>query len=51
VRLTPLGTWWTNVLLRQAGAVAPVIGELAGLGRAAGVHPAHDQLAGVPLEA
>jgi hypothetical protein len=29
-RLTPLGTWWTNVLLRQAGAVAPVIGELAG---------------------
>jgi hypothetical protein len=29
VRLTPLGTWWTNVLLRQAGAVAPVIGELA----------------------
>jgi hypothetical protein len=30
VRLTPLGTWWTNLLLRQAGAVAPVIGELAG---------------------
>jgi hypothetical protein len=30
VRLTPLGTWWTNRLLRQAGAVAPVIGELAG---------------------
>jgi hypothetical protein len=29
VRLTPLGTWWTNLLLRQAGAVAPVIGELA----------------------
>jgi hypothetical protein len=30
VRLTPLGTWWANVLLRGAGAVAPVIGELAG---------------------
>jgi hypothetical protein len=30
VRLTPLGTWWTNVRLRAAGAVAPVIGELAG---------------------
>ncbi|HSO51268.1 MAG TPA: plasmid pRiA4b ORF-3 family protein [Actinomycetes bacterium] len=30
VRLTPLGTWWTNVLLRGAGAVAPVIGEPAG---------------------
>jgi hypothetical protein len=29
VRLIPLGTWWTNLLLRQAGAVAPVIGELA----------------------
>jgi hypothetical protein len=29
-RLTPLGTWWANVLLRAAGAVAPVIGELAG---------------------
>jgi hypothetical protein len=28
-RLTPLGTWWANGLLRQAGAVAPVIGELA----------------------
>ena len=28
-RLTPLGTWWTNVVLRAAGAVAPVIGELA----------------------
>ena len=28
-RLTPLGTWWANVLLRAAGAVAPVIGELA----------------------
>lgn len=30
VRLTPLGTWWANVLLRAAGAVAPVIGEPAG---------------------
>jgi hypothetical protein len=30
VRLTPLGTWRANVLLRAAGAVAPVIGELAG---------------------
>jgi hypothetical protein len=29
-RLTPLGTWWTNVVLRAAGATAPVIGELAG---------------------
>jgi hypothetical protein len=29
-RLTPLGTWWTNLVLRAAGAVAPVIGELAG---------------------
>jgi hypothetical protein len=26
-RLSPLGTWWANVLLRQAGAVAPVVGE------------------------
>lgn len=31
VRLTPLGTWWANVLLREAGAVAPVIGEPAGI--------------------
>jgi hypothetical protein len=30
VLLTPLGTWWANVLLRGAGAVAPVIGEPAG---------------------
>ena len=30
VRLTPLGTWWANVALRAAGAVAPVIGGLAG---------------------
>jgi Plasmid pRiA4b ORF-3-like protein len=30
LRLTPLGTWQANVLLRAAGAVAPVIGELAG---------------------
>jgi hypothetical protein len=30
LRLTPLGTWRANVLLRAAGAVAPVIGELAG---------------------
>jgi hypothetical protein len=29
-RLTPLGIWWTNVVLRAAGAIAPVIGELAG---------------------
>jgi hypothetical protein len=29
-QLTPLGTWWANVLFRAAGAVAPVIGELAG---------------------
>jgi hypothetical protein len=29
-RLTPLGTWWANVLLRASGAVAPVIGEFAG---------------------
>jgi hypothetical protein len=28
-RLTPLGFWCTNRLLREAGAVAPVIGELA----------------------
>ena len=28
-RLTPLGFWCTNVLLRESGAVAPVIGELA----------------------
>jgi hypothetical protein len=30
LRLTPLGTWQANVLLRAAGAVAPVIGELPG---------------------
>ncbi len=30
VQLTPLGVWWANVRLREAGAVAPVIGELAG---------------------
>jgi hypothetical protein len=30
LRLTPLGTWRANLLLRAAGAVAPVIGELAG---------------------
>jgi hypothetical protein len=29
-QLTPLGVWWANVLLRGAGAAAPVIGELAG---------------------
>jgi hypothetical protein len=29
-RLTPLGIWWTNVVLRAAGAVGPVVGELAG---------------------
>jgi hypothetical protein len=29
VRLTPLGTWWANLLLRAAGAIAPVIGGLA----------------------
>ena len=29
LRLTPLGSWCANVLLRTAGAVAPVIGELA----------------------
>jgi hypothetical protein len=28
-RLTPLGFWCTNKLLREAGAVAPVIGEYA----------------------
>jgi hypothetical protein len=28
-RLTPLGRSWANVLLRESGAVAPVIGELA----------------------
>jgi hypothetical protein len=28
-RLTPLGLWYTNGLLREAGAIAPVIGELA----------------------
>ena len=30
VRLTQLGIWRTNVLLRAAGADAPVIGDLAG---------------------
>jgi hypothetical protein len=30
LRLTPLGLWQANVLLRAAGAVAPVIGELSG---------------------
>jgi hypothetical protein len=35
VRLTPLGYWQANVLLRAAGAVAPVIGELAGRDAAA----------------
>jgi hypothetical protein len=30
LRLTSLGTWRANLLLRAAGAVAPVIGELAG---------------------
>ena len=30
VRLTPIGTWWANLLLRGAGAVAPLIGEPAG---------------------
>jgi hypothetical protein len=30
LRLTPLGTWRTNILLRAAGADAPVIGDLAG---------------------
>ena len=29
-RLTPLGTWWTNMVLRAGGEVAPVIGEPAG---------------------
>jgi hypothetical protein len=32
VRLTPLGFWKTNVLLRAAGAEAPAIGDLAGEG-------------------
>jgi hypothetical protein len=35
LRLTSLGAWQTNVLLRAAGAVAPVIGELAGADAAA----------------
>src|SRR6266536_1635562 len=30
VRLTPLGTWQVNLLLRAGGAVAPVVGEAAG---------------------
>jgi hypothetical protein len=30
LRLTPLGVWQANLLLRAAGAVAPVIGELSG---------------------
>jgi len=30
LRLTPLGTWRANVLLRALGAVVPVVGELAG---------------------
>jgi hypothetical protein len=29
LRLTPLGIWCANVLLRMAGAITPVIGELA----------------------
>jgi hypothetical protein len=29
LQLTPLGVWQANLLLRAAGAVAPVIGELA----------------------
>jgi Plasmid pRiA4b ORF-3-like protein len=35
LRLTPLGTWRANVLLCAVGAVAPVIGELAGKDAAA----------------
>jgi len=35
LRLTPLGAWQANVLLRAAGAVAPVVGELAGMDAAA----------------
>ncbi len=35
LRLTPLGVWQVNVLLRAAGAVAPVIGELSGKDAAA----------------
>jgi Plasmid pRiA4b ORF-3-like protein len=35
VRLTPLGVWQANVLLRAAGAVAPVVGELSGAEAAA----------------
>src|SRR4029450_12204897 len=35
LRLTSLGTWQANVLLRAAGAVAPVIGGLAGADAAA----------------
>jgi Plasmid pRiA4b ORF-3-like protein len=30
LRLTPLGIWRTNILLRAVGADAPVIGDLAG---------------------
>jgi hypothetical protein len=35
MRLTSLGAWQANVLLRAAGAVAPVVGELAGRDAAA----------------
>jgi hypothetical protein len=35
LRLTPLGVWQANLLLRAAGVVAPVIGELSGKGAAA----------------
>jgi hypothetical protein len=48
-RLTPLGTWWANVLLRQAGAVAPVIGELAAADAATRSNP-QLRLAGQGLE-
>jgi hypothetical protein len=39
VRLTPLGAWWANVLLRAVGAVAPVVGELANGADAASLDP------------
>ncbi len=35
LRLTPLGIWQANVLLNALGAVAPVVGELAGKDAAA----------------
>jgi hypothetical protein len=35
LRLTPLGVWQANLLLRAAGAVAPVVGELSGRDAAA----------------